>query len=1202
MSVATIAQQVHPQARFLSFDKLREAHIGMLRYEHSNNTDQKLLRAALRFLLAGQATGAILDSELERSAAQSMLDYWSTALIRAGQEPPFGLLDIYDPRLAPQLPDEWCPYVGLDAFRESKSELFFGRERFIAQFLSRLETQRLLIVLGLSGTGKSSAVLGGLLPELKRGALPESNTWCYYPELVPGPRPLESLARSIKPRAMDAELWKLWQVSEFLRKPNHLLQQINELGTTPAVLVIDQFEELFTLCDNARIRQAFVTNILTLVDAPGVRHTVILTMRNDFEDIVSEFPDLKRRFDDEHVRVNLTSLNPTELRDAIEKPARSVQLKFEDGVVDALVQDIVREPAGLPLLQLTLLRLWEKRQANRIPMSAYRELRGVRNALATSADTFYKKQLPEDQMIIERIFLYIVQPTEGLDLTSRRVQRAELYNIGYAPIKIDHILSLLQNERLIRISPGDTAREDQVEVAHEALIRNWPRLTGWLSKEREDLRRRRRLTSAAEQWSTNNREPGTLWSGSALDEALQRSDLSPLEREFLDASVQERKRAEQEKEEARQRELAAAYELADIERRRASEQERAKRKLQLSIRQLILALIATVFFLIIAILTGIFALRSGEQARIAEQEAHQAAQLAQTEVELRQAQQATAERAAMIAGTQQKLAEMAAATAGTEVILRQTQQTKAERAVAAANNEITLRTIAEAQAQNNAAIAQAAKAEAQNNAAIAKTAEAEAQNNAATAQVAKLNALNAFNEASTASARLAATAQALEILGAVLQTQQALASTAGGLPVNVQRNLTAIAATEQAQQAVTTNPQNTNAAQRLIDQAQRSTNPDLGLALAIEAANVERSIAVEETLQTAIQKVNDATNATIRLSSRVTSATWNEDGSYILITGENDVTRVWNPATKQSMLRLRGAGTITSAAWSSNGQLIVTGSSDGWLRIYDANIPTELDTQRDPQQSFQAHNAVTGVSWSPDDTIIVSTGSDTYVRGWNANTEALLFEIAAEGDEVISRNAFSPNGLFFTTSSNALVAQVRSAKDGTRLIPLRHAQAVNSAAWSPDGNYILTASDDGIARTWSITDTKKVSLVLYQGVVPPQPIKSAMWNPSGRSVVGAGADGFLRIWNTSTGKRISNLLVSTQGLTMATWSPDGRRIVVGAEDRTVRIYYVYFDDILQEARRIQTYNLSAQERQLALQGQLVPPAMTPTPQSTAAQP
>jgi hypothetical protein len=580
--------------RFPSFAALRATHNALLKRHRQSGNTPEILTEIETFIRRGQATGTLLDAEDHRWDSQGLLDYWSAVMYRSGHKPPEATLDEFDPTLAPELPDALCPYVGLDAFREANHALFFGRERLVKEMVSLLEKNRLLAVVGTSGSGRSSLVRAGLLPALKAGALPGSQEWHYCPPMVPGSTPLANLIRLIQPTDVGEDEMLQHHTRRFKQDPDHLSQWIGETQV-PTVLVIDQFEELFTLCDDDQVRQAFIDNLLGLIQSPAVRHTVILTMRTDLESQVARLPAFQPLF--EQARVRVTPMSASELRQVIEKPAEKVGLKFEEGVVEALLRDILGEPAALPLLQFTLLELWGTRERNRITWEAYRRLGSGRLALARSADRFYEGLGPEDQATARRILLRMVRLGEGLEVTSDRIQRQALYEVGEARDRVDRVLDKLIQARLVRLTEGDRHADVQVEIAHEALVHNWPRLVDWLEDERENMRRRQRLTAAAEQWEALGKDPEALLRGALLEEALRYEDLSVRESEFVHASQAAVEEARRREEEARQRELAQAKALAQEQQRRAdAEHQRAEMQAKAARHlRLLLAALAALF-------------------------------------------------------------------------------------------------------------------------------------------------------------------------------------------------------------------------------------------------------------------------------------------------------------------------------------------------------------------------------------------------------------------------------------------------------------------------------------------------------------------------------------------------------------------------------------------------------------------------------
>ncbi|UBF28522.1 NACHT domain-containing protein [Kovacikia minuta CCNUW1] len=561
---ATTLNPTVDRNRFPSLTALRAAHSELLKLHREQGDAPAVLAEIEQLIHKGRSTGALLDSEGDRWAAQSLLDYWSSLLYRAGKEPPDASLVDFDPSLAPELSDDLCPFMGLEAFREKNQNLFFGRQRLIDKLLKHLETNRLLIVVGSSGSGKSSVVLGGLLSRLLNGAIQGSQNWFYYAPLVPGSNPLATLAQRLKPANASATEWISKQVSAFKQNPNHLVQLVEQPDHQPVVLIIDQFEEVFTLCQDDEARQALIRNLLNFIQTSNSRKTLILTMRTDFESQFVRTPDLLPLFEQSYIRV--TALDAGELRETIEKPAEMVGLKFEEGLVDALLADVLGEPAALPLLQFTLLKLWDNREYNRVTWEAYRRLGGGRLALAKSADEFYNSLIPEEQLTVKRILLRMVRPTEGLEVTSNRIPRKELYLSGEAHDRVDRVLDKLIQVRLVRLTEGETSDDTQVEVAHEALIRNWPRLIDWLEDERLGLRQRFRLTDAAEQWQARGKDVNALWRGGLLQDVESYEDLSHLEAEFIQESMNEQQNEQQAEESRLNRELVLLQERLEAEK------------------------------------------------------------------------------------------------------------------------------------------------------------------------------------------------------------------------------------------------------------------------------------------------------------------------------------------------------------------------------------------------------------------------------------------------------------------------------------------------------------------------------------------------------------------------------------------------------------------------------------------------------------
>jgi hypothetical protein len=515
-------------ALYENLGTLYDAHETLLEKQHSGAAVVTMVEDVSAFIDRARSTGQLLYANDERSMAQATIDYWTAMLHRAGGTIDETTLVRFNPQVFPELDDELCPFVGLEAFAETQSHLFFGRHRALETLTEKIDGGvRFLPVLGLSGSGKSSLVLAGLLPRLKP-------KWNVLPVIVPGAEPLHNLAAALKLDQPDQ-----------LRTDKTLLRtRLSSNDERPACLVVDQFEEIFTLCTDEKQRAAFVEAIVDLATGAGPQHLVILTMRSDYEDFVARYPALHTQFLNE---VRVGSLRDEELREVIIRPAEVVGLKFEPGLLDLLVNDARGEMAVLPLLQFTLLKLWKARDRNRLTKAAYEKLGNVRFALSSCADALYGKAIEENQETMRRIFLRLVQPSSGVEVLRKRVRREELAR-GEPRQRFADVLGDLRREGLIRYTPAEKDEDSQVEIPHESLVRNWGRLRDWIDEQRANIAMRDRLERFAQRWLVYGRPsellldegmipPGWLESKAAVDLGV-----SDLVREFVTRSQEEIKR------------------------------------------------------------------------------------------------------------------------------------------------------------------------------------------------------------------------------------------------------------------------------------------------------------------------------------------------------------------------------------------------------------------------------------------------------------------------------------------------------------------------------------------------------------------------------------------------------------------------------------------------------------------------------------
>ncbi len=453
-----------------------------------------------------------------------------------------------------------CPYRGLEVFDVEHAPFFFGREALTEWLIVALraspsgQENRFLAILGASGSGKSSLARAGLVAALKRGALDGSGAWPIV-ILKPGRNPIESLALALAGLPGGATLIKdtrdLLNIKAFGddQKSLHYFARLALREAPPSrrlVVLVDQSEEVFTLCEDEAARKALFDNLLYAATVADGQAIVVLTMRADFYGKCGSYPALAAAMSDHQLLVG--PMTEDELRRAIERPALLAGGQFEPGLVEMLLHEVEGQPGSLPLLQFTLMELWQRREGRRLTVAAYRAIGELQGALKNRADNVLGQFDDAQRDLCRRIFLRLTQPGEGIEDTKRRASFGELVPAGADPTAVEAVVRRLADARLIT-TEGDpkTAGERSVEVAHEALIRGWGRLRKWIDADRAGLRIHRQLTEAAREWEANRRESSFLYGGTRLAVAREwakthRDELNALEAEFLAASRRKRRK------------------------------------------------------------------------------------------------------------------------------------------------------------------------------------------------------------------------------------------------------------------------------------------------------------------------------------------------------------------------------------------------------------------------------------------------------------------------------------------------------------------------------------------------------------------------------------------------------------------------------------------------------------------------------------
>ncbi|MFN6477740.1 caspase family protein [Nostoc sp. DedQUE07] len=450
------------------------------------------------------------------------------------------------------------PYRGLYAFESEQAQYFCGRDEAVRTLILRLAESRFLAVIGYSGSGKSSLVKAGLLPQLKGDRLPESSQWAIA-SFTPGEHPLGKLV-------------------DILARQ----QQQNQ----PHLLFIDQFEEIFTLCQDDEERKAFIHLIAQEVKKAEAETRIILTIRGDFLNRCADYLEIITLINSiPPTSFIVTPMSFAELEEAIEKPAKLHGVTFEDGLVSQIFADVVNRPGALPILQYALKELWrvciEEPESPKplLTHEGYEEIGGVKGALDKRATILYQSLTTVDQAFARCLFMELVQLGEAGEVTRRRASWERLEVVADSPQQLQRVVGLLagSQQRLI------ITDEKTVEVAHEALLSEWKLLNTWITENLENIRLSRSLEEDCQEWQQRfNKSDEALLTGAKLaviSEWVNKTQprLTPLESEFLHKSLERRDREIQAQlEQERQlREAAEARAKAEEEK---VKQQKAKVK------------------------------------------------------------------------------------------------------------------------------------------------------------------------------------------------------------------------------------------------------------------------------------------------------------------------------------------------------------------------------------------------------------------------------------------------------------------------------------------------------------------------------------------------------------------------------------------------------------------------------------------------
>ena len=1016
--------------------------------------------------------------------------------------------------------DYWnrhSPFRALQAFEPEDAWLFFGRDSETADLLARLANFPALAVVGNSGCGKSSLVRAGLIPALQAGRFSYRGSRISSWRIVvfrPSARPFDYLAE-VLPKQLAPHL-SLRQQAEFIadcreKLPlggDSLRNAISALADASTdnfeqqhiLMVADQFEEIFTLTADPRVRQQYIDALIDAarIDSP-IPVRLVLVLRADFYPHCLAHPALSRCL--ENNLFNVPRMLQDQLRESVEKRLALASAAAEPGLIDSLLEGAGSQPGDLPLLEHALAQLWEKSHGSPRVLSnqAYSEIGRLRGALGRHADEVYESLGDDAQKkLAQRIFLELVHIREGAQDTRRRVSKSELASLGPAD-KIESVLVRLVASRLV--STGREGGENFVEVSHEALIREWPALRKWVEENREELMLARRLFQAAAEWEALNYDTGALLRGARLAQAeewLSKHSETPARiRRFVKASVEEREDGIRREREAHERELVQQKTVAILERRSAAR----FRWLSTVLGVMLLVAVASAFF--------------AYQLEVLEKSRSLAAQ--SRELLPRDHGQALA------------LAIRSWRTAATD---------GSHLAIARAFPQV-LSTMNHGGDVLHVAFSPDGQR--------IVTASKDSAARLWSADQGQLLATLQGHSAAVEDAGFSPDGTMIAT-GSDDKTTRLWESNTGRLLFTLRGHTGPVwgaTFSPDGKRIVTASDDKTAriwsiADGRMLATLRGHTNT---VGTAKFSPDGHRIIT---TSWDRTARVWDATDGTLLLTlkhnAEVIDAAFSPDNRRIATAGMDNSVRVWDLDDGRLLFTLQHDGPVFDVRYSPDGQLIATASQDRTARVWrseDGRLLLTLHHDGPVRQTAFSRNG----RW------IITASADHTARLWNSSNGVLLGMLEGDTGEVV-KAAISADGTRIVTASDHTARLWNTVTAYSSAILRGHTYLVNHIEFSSHGERLLTVGQDDTVRLWSSRDG--TPLVTLHGIA--RGFRQAHFSPDGRRVITAGEDHTARIWTSSNGRLLGTLEGHTDTIRQAEFSPDGKLVVTASNDQTARIW------------------------------------------------
>jgi len=1089
-----------------------------------------------------------------------------------------------------------CPYMGLRAFAEEDARYFQGRDALTQRLIEEFRHSALAVV-GASGSGKSSVVQAGLIPQLRQGKqLPGSEQWwigCFRP----GSQPIAALShRLVDPGTEKEKAYQQLQIEGLLYQGvEGFVRWLRARPEPMVVLVIDQFEELFTLSDFPD-RQQFLDLVLGAVAHAGDRFKLVLCLRADFVAPCLEVPELAAILQQASVLVS-PYLNKEDYEQAIIKPAEQVGLQVETGLVEVLLQELNHSAGDLPLLQFILEQLWERRQSGKLTLQAYQQLGGLKGALERQAQAVYESLDLEAQTCARWIFLTLTHLGEGTEDTRRRVPKSELAVTKYPAPLVERTLQSLTAAKLIIMNweeevsvgqsrsavpesdnqqPDSFAPEVTVEVVHEILIRHWSTLRWWLEENRSRLRLQRQLAQSARLWQQSGQQADFLLRGVPLAEAEElyikyTDELSESVQQFVEAGLEALHNEQQQAQKRLRRAQVAAMLIGFLGLTALGLGGLAYRQKLIAQVEKIEAFTASSEALLLSnqqLESLIAGVEAGQQFK----EMNPLAQTLLGRDRWRQTQMKTT-------------STLQQAVYGTQELNRLEHHNQTVNAVrfspdgqllASASDDNTIRLW-----RRDGTLLDTLKGD-------------QTRSNSVDSRVTSV----AFSQNGQflASANTDQTIQLWQLDGPN-QTKVLAGKTWNGhndwvTDISFSRDGQLFASASRDQTVKLWNLDGTLVA---------TLSGHDGWVNAVRfSPDGETLASAGEDNQIRIWQLNRQTGKASLSKTlnghrdRVTNIAFSPNGQSLVSASGDGTVRMWNLATASAQVFAdnNASSQINSVKFSSDGQTVVSANANGrinvWnrdgllLKTWTGHNAEILDLDLSPEGTILAsasadktiklwdtENAIPhwddgiySVRFRPVNrsaTVLAAAGWDETIKLWQPNQDAgTLFKTLQGHQSTISDLAFTPNGEILASASWDQSIKLWQVDNGILLTTLNgHNDGVTSVAFTstdnPQGQMLASGSEDQTIKLWQVVNDQAQLLQTLSG--HDDGITSLAFRPDGRLLASGSYDKSIKLWQAN-GKLLKTLKQHGLAITTVKFSPDGKKLASASWDNTIQLWQV----------------------------------------------